>query len=177
MFFKRQLARQQNGLVVSIYRSVTLHEKRKKVITKLLEWSCQYTVLESESCCVLPTPRFWSFALLPQSNAENLENPFRSTLFQSTNKMEPMEQNCQRRQATHKASFLDPVPSMNNPLPAGITFVSITLFFIYFNRWILKMVYVPVPKQTLRGYTCRNDIGLLVVEAHLAFCTPHSHSL
>lgn len=70
----------------------------------------------------------------------------------------PMEQDCQRRQATHRASCPDPVPHMNNPLQAVITFVSRTLFFIYCNRWILEMVYMPVPKQTLR-YTCRNDIG------------------
>lgn len=44
-------------------------------------------------------------------------------------------------------------------LPAGTTFASITLFFIYPNKWILETFYVSGPTQNLRVHTCGINIG------------------
>ena len=124
----------------------------------------------------LLTDRFWHSLFGARTMT------FSRMLFRSTSKMErmavgPKRHDRRRRQAPHTAGCLDPEPHRNNRLPAGITFVSVTLFFIYFGRWILKMVYVPGPKQTLRGYASRNHIGSAYSWSSLSFVHPHPHSL
>lgn len=71
---------------------------------------------------------------------------------------------------------------LDNPLPAGTTFASITWFFISSNKQILKTFYVSGPTQNpqhLRGHSHRTDTGPACSWSSHSFCSctcAHPHT-
>lgn len=167
-FSKFQLVHQWNGLVTSIYKSAVLHEEHENWPQSA--WNAADIQYRIWILLCMSHPQILvlcSFVSLMKKNPENLQEVGCSDL-QTT-------WNLWSNSAKGKRQPMRLVISIHfhvlyNSLPVETTFVSIILFFIYYNKYLRPFI-CQVLKKTSEDTHVGPTQDLLVVEAHVAFCS------